>query len=157
MSVQRWCMRSVVVVLCGLVSTGCASGRRANSYLPIGARAQYGSDTDDGVTLTLPMEDVDAVGRVIEAFRRAGYALDSTSVRAGSVRTVPFPLQADTTMRISAQVISLEPSAAGSSVVLTAVYSTNRRTNQPIVQKAGQVDPLYTRLQVFAKSVQRVP
>ena len=157
MSVHWWRMRSVAVVVCGLAGTACASGRRANSYLPVGAGAQYGSDTNDGVTLTLPMQDADAVGRVIEAFRRAGYALDSTSVRAGSVRTVPFPLQADTTMRISAQVISLEPSAAGSSVVLTAVYSTNRRTNLPVVQKAGQTDPLYTRLQVFAKSVQREP
>jgi len=157
MSFRRWCVRSAAIVFCGLVGTACASGRRLNSYPPIGARAQYGSDTDDGVTFSLLLDGVDAVGRVIEAFDRAGYVLDSTSVRAGSFRTVPFPLQADTTMRISAQVISLEPSAAGSSVVLTAVYSTSRRTNLPIFQKAGQVNPLYTRLQVFAKSVQREP
>ena len=153
MPVQKWGVRSALIVFCCFVGTACTSGRRLNSYPLIGARAQYGADTDDGVTVHLPLESADAVGRVIEAFGRAGYTLDSTSVRAGSVRTLPFPLQADTTMRISAQVISLEPSAAGSSVVLTAVYSTSRRTSLPIFQKAGQVNPLYTRLQAFAKSI----
>jgi hypothetical protein len=70
---------------------------------------------------------------------------------------MPFRLQADTTMRISAQVASLEPSAVGSSVVLTAVFSTSRRGNLPVIQKAGHLNPLYSRLEALAKSVPREP
>jgi hypothetical protein len=128
-----------------------------NSYPPIGARAQYGGDTNDGVTFVLPFHRSEAVDRVAEALDRAGYVLDSAAVHGGALRTIPFRLQADTMLRVFAQVTSLEPSAVGSSVVLTAVFSTSRRGDLPVIQKAGQVNPLYARLEALAKSIPREP
>ena len=66
--------RTACTALGMVAGASCASGRKLNSYLPIGAGAQYGNNTNDGVAFTLPLSEADAITRVRSAFARAGYA-----------------------------------------------------------------------------------
>jgi hypothetical protein len=66
-------------VLGACLTTGYAHGRSARSYLPVGAGAQYGANTNDGVTwmLTRPVHDaIEVIGAALPA---EGYLIDSES------------------------------------------------------------------------------
>ncbi len=152
-------LRIACAALALVVATSCASGRRVDSYLPIASGALYSSNTNDGVVLTLPLSNADAIARVQTAFARAGYASDSVARRPRSIQTGRRAVAGDTTMRVIVQVTSLEPSATGSRLVVTADYSTpsGKQFNRPIIQRAGSINPLFQRLREFANVIAQEP
>lgn len=142
------------------VSVGCAHARTPGSYLPIGATAWYGNQTNDGVTLLVRLELPAALARVRDALRSAGYQLaeSSTDVAQKRVRTTAHRVGGDTTMTVTVELIAVELPEAASSVVLTAVYDVPSRgvRGAPAVQPRGTVNVLYGRLRAVAERIRRV-
>ncbi len=143
------------IAICTLLLGACAHGRTAGSYLPIGATAQYGNRTNDGVTWTLSMTAERAVDTLSASLRTAGYVIASRTDRV--LRTAPQVVAGDTTMVVVVQVLPIEVSEPASSVVLTATYSVRSRQlrDAPVIQRPNTISPLYTRLSALADTLHR--
>lgn len=152
---MRWSTAVLIVSAC--LTTGCAHGRSARSYLPVGASAQYGANTNDGVTWTVarPVElTVDSLTTILQT---AGYQVDERSASTRGLRTMPRVVGGDTALVVRAQFIAVELPAPGTSIVLTATYSIPSRQvrDAPVFQRKDTTDPLYARLLAIAATARR--
>ena len=139
------------------VTSGCAHGRSARSYLPVGAGALYGASTNDGVTWTVarPVEQtVDSLTTILQA---EGYRLDEGSSSPADLRTFPRVVGGDTALVVRAQFLTVALPTPGTSVVFTATYSVPSRKikDAPVIQRANTTDPLYARLLAVAATARR--
>jgi hypothetical protein len=148
-------LRTLAFVLGTTVVTGCAHGRQPCSYRPVGACAQYGDRTDDGVTLLLRMEVAAAVDAVAAALRATGYHVEHSDSERGTLRTAARRMGGDTTLAITAQVSPVELPEQAASVVLTATYSvaSQRLRNVRVIRRPGETSPLYDRLRAVADTL----
>lgn len=144
--------RLLLVGLGACLFTACAHGRSARSYLPVGAGAQYGATTNDGVTWTLPYALPRAVDSVRTLLHAAGYAVEDAAPTARRLRTTPRVVGGDTALVVCASFLDLAPAAVGTSIVLTGTYSVPSRQirDAPVLQRANTTDPLYARLRALA-------
>ena len=147
--------RVLAAVLGALLATGCAHGRQPCSYLPVGACAQYGDRTDDGVAVLVQMEKGAAVKAVAAALRASGYDVEDADSERGTLRTAAYPFGGDTTLTIMAQVTPVALPEPAASIVLTATYSvaSERLRNVQVVRRPGEASPLYDRLHVVADTL----
>jgi hypothetical protein len=145
-----------VAVMCAL-SAGCAHGRTGGSYLPVGASAWYGDHTEDGVTLLLRQEPETTIARVRDALRAAGYSLTDTLGTRRTLRTAARTIGGDTTMVVTAQIIPVELPEPVSSVVLMGTFDVPSRRIRaaPVVQRPGEVHPLYAHLRAIGELLRR--
>lgn len=149
-STRPW---SILVLGIGaFLTAGCAHGRSARSYLPVGAGAQYGADTNDGVTWTLPRPVDQAVDSIVTVLQAEGFRIDQASVSTRELRTSPRALGADTTLVVRAQFLAVALPSPGTVIVLTATYNVPSRQiqNAPVIQRANSTNTLYARLLAVA-------
>lgn len=120
--------RVALLALCAILATACAHGRRPASYRPIGAPAQYGDSTMDGVVLMLTASEDRARRAIVEALRSTGVELTPLDQTGGS--TV---------------------------VVFTGRFNVpSRRIRDAwIIQRPGESNPLYRRLGAIADSTRK--
>ena len=158
---RRRCRRRVTCVLalgiCANVATGCAHRRTARSYFPVGARASYGANTNDGVTWTAARPLAQASETVIAALRAEGFVLDVGSSSTRNILTMPRSPGGDTSLLVRAQLLSIELPEDGTSIVLTATYSVPSRRihDAAVIQPANTINPLYARLLAVANVSRR--
>lgn len=138
------------------VLAACAPGRRPASYLPVGAPAQYGDRTADGISLILLASEAQVRAALVQAFAANGYAL----VRGGPERRVesaPRALGGDTSLVVRAEIIPQDPSGGGVVVVVSGDYAAPaagiRRARA--IERPGERNPLYARLGAVADSTRR--
>lgn len=137
--------------------SGCATGRTARSYLPVGAGAQYGANTDDGVTWTVARPVEQARSHLASVLNEEGYRIDDGSRSASGLRTLPRVTGGDTTLVVHAQFLAVALPEPGTSIVLTATYSVAARQirNAPVFQRAEAVNPLYAYLLAIRAAAHR--
>lgn len=145
----------LMLVISASLTAGCAHGRSARSYLPVGAGAQYGASTNDGVTWTLARPVDEAVDSVAMVLRAEGYLVADLSTH--DVRTEARVVGGDTVLIVRAQFIPVALPAPGTSIVLTATYSVPSRQirDAPVIQRANTINPLYARLLALANAARR--
>lgn len=140
-----------------LLLSACAHGRRPESYLPIGAPAQYGDQTRDGVVLLLDASEP----RVQEAAARALTANGFLDVRRGKagrvLETGARTTGGDTTLTVRIEITPPDPSGGGTVVVLTGRYSvpSARIRDAHVIERPGERSPLYATLGVVGDSLRR--
>ena len=147
--------RHVAPLLLVLAAAGCAHGRRPGSYLPVGASAWYGDRVADGVPLILPLAREAAERAAVQGLRAAGYDVpDATGER--TLRTAARPLGGDTTLTVAVEIMPGELPRPGATLVLTGRYSVGQRVrNAPVLQRPGEQNPLFGRLQAAGDSIRR--
>ena len=135
----------------------CAHGRRPASYLPVGAPAQHGDRTRDGVVLLLRAAEADVRAAVAHGLAVNGYAVASAGPSGRVLETAARALGGDTTLTVRAEVTPEDPSGGGVVVVVTGRYSvpSARIRNARVVQRPGERDALYARLGAVADSARR--
>ncbi len=148
----------LVIGLGACLFAGCAHGRSARSYLPVGASAQYGAHTNDGVTWMLARPVHEAMDDVGAVLREEGYLIDAESSKEAELRTEPLAVGGDTTLVVRAQFLAVELPAPATSIVLTATYSVPSRQirNAPVLQRANTTNSLYTRLRAISSRSRRL-
>lgn len=147
----------LVVGLGAWLTTGCAHGRSARSYLPIGASAQYGAQTNDGVSWMLARPVQEAMDDVGAALRAEGFLIDADLSTEAELRTEPRAVGGDTTLVVRAQFLAVELPAPATSIVLTATYNvpSRRIRNAPVLQRANTTNALYARLLAISSRSRR--
>jgi hypothetical protein len=140
-----------------LVLAGCAHGRRPGSYFPVGAPAQYGDRTADGIVLLLSAPESAVRTAVTRALAANGYALEPTARERERVESTARGTGGDTTLVVRADITREDPSGGGVVVVVSGEYSVSasgiRRAR--VVQRPGEQNPLYGRLRQVADSIRR--
>lgn len=151
-------MRRVLLILASAtLAIGCAHGRRPASYLPVGAAAQYGDSTMDGVVLLLSASEAQARIAISRALLSTGYEATWSSSRARVLETPMQSVARDTTMRVSVELTPPEQAGGHTIVVFTGRYSvpSRRILNAWVIQRPGESDPLYRRLGAIADSTRK--
>lgn len=148
---------SFVSLLGVVLIAGCAAGRVPGSYLPVGASALYGDETEDGVVVMLRQDAHTALEAVRAALESSGYRVADSAPERLRLRTRARPLGGDTTIVVKAEVIPVELPEPAASIVLTATYSvpSHRIRDAPLVQRPGEVDPLFGQLRAIAETLRR--
>lgn len=137
--------------------TACAPGRRPASYLPVGAPAQYGDRTADGISLILHAPESRVRAALIQAFAANGFAvLPSRAQRR--VESAPRPVGGDTSLVVRAEITPEDPSGGGVVVVVSGDYTSPaaRIRRARVIQRPGERSPLYARLGAVADSTRRL-
>lgn len=150
-------LRSLPLVL--LLSTACAHGRRPASYLPVGASAQYGDRTADGVTLILAAPESAVHAGLRRALTANGYNVsDGVDPDARVVETAPIRLGGDTSFTARAEIIPEDPAGGGVVVVLSGTFSVPSAgiRSARVVQRPGARNALYGRLRTLGDSTRRI-
>lgn len=149
--------RFALLAVCGVLATGCAHGRRPASHLPIGAPAQYGDSTMDGVVLMLSASEDRARRAIADALRSTGFQAAWENPDARLLETSVREVAADTTMRVRVELTPPEETGGSTVLVFTGRYSvpSRRIRNAWIIQRPGEVNPLYRRLSAIADSTRK--
>lgn len=149
--------RCALLAVCAVLATGCAHGRRPASYLPIGAPAQYGDSTMDGVVLMLSASEDRARRAIADALRSTGYQAAWESSNARFLETSFRVVAADTAMRVRVELTPPDQAGGATIVVFTGRYSvpSRRIRNAWIIQRPGKSNPLYQRLGAIADSTRK--
>jgi hypothetical protein len=136
---------------------GCAHGRIPVSYLPVGAPAQYGDRTLDGIVLLFSAPEATVRAGVARALEANGYEILSNHTTSRILETAARAVNADTTLAVRAEIIPEDPSGGGVVVVLSGTYNvpSSRIRNARVVQRPGEQSPLYRRLGVVADTTRR--
>lgn len=140
-----------------LLLAACAHGRRPASYLPVGAPAQYGDRTADGIVLLLAAPETVVRTAITRALAANGYALEPTAPERRLVESAARGVGGDTSLVVRAQITPEDPSGGGVTVVISGEYSVPpagiRRAR--VVQRPGELNPLYRRLRQVADTTRR--
>lgn len=138
-----------------LLVSGCR-GRHPGSYLPVGAPAHYGNQTNDGVTLTLPLDVNAAEETVVSALRGAGYSVEPGPATRSRQRLASRALGGDSTLRVTAALNPVELSeSVATVVVLTATVDvpSQRILKVPVIQRPGEINALYGQVQALGTHI----
>jgi hypothetical protein len=151
-------MRSRLGFVASVLLLGaCAHGRRPASYVPVGAPAQYGDRTADGIVLLLAAPEAVARTAVTRALAANGYALERTAPERSLVESAARRVGGDTSLVVRAQITPEDPSGGGVVVVVSGEYSVPaagiRRAR--VVQRRGEQNSLYGHLRLVADSTRR--
>ena len=133
------------------LSTACAHGRSARSYLPVGADAQYGANTNDGVTWTVARPIEQTVTSFIAVLQAEGFVVHEPST-ASELRTSSRVVGGDTTVVVRTQFLAVALPEPGTSIVVTATYGVPSRKirDAPVIQRANTTNSLYAYLVAIA-------
>lgn len=146
---------SLPLAISVLLLTACAHGRRPASYLPVGAPAQYGDRTADGIALLLAAPDTVVFMAVTRALTSNGYGLERVSSR--QLRSAPRAIGGDSSVLAQVDIIPEDRSGGGVVAVVSGEFDLPsagiRRAR--VVQRPGERSPLYARLRQVADSVRR--
>ncbi len=104
------------------------------------------------MTLLLRLAPDAAIARVRTALSTSGYSLADTRDARAKLKTVARVIGSDTTMVVTAEIIPVELPQSASSVVLTGTFDVPSRgiRNAPVIQRKGEINPLYGRLRAIA-------
>lgn len=154
-AIARWSTRVFGIGAC--LTSVCAHARTARAHLPVGAAAQYGASTNDGVTWTFPRPVDQAFDSVITVLQAEGYRIDGMFSSIRDLRTTPRVLGGDTVLVVRAQFLAVALPSPRTSIVLTATYSVaSRRTRDaPVIPRANTTDSLFGRLLAIAATARR--
>ena len=140
-----------------LLLAACAPGRRPASYLPVGAPAQYGNRTGDGVVLLLAAPETVVRTAVTRALAANGYTLERPAPERRLVESAARGVGGDTSLVVRAEITPEDRSGGGVVVVVSGEYSAPaagiRRAR--VVQRPGERNPLFARLRQVADSTRR--
>ena len=136
---------------------GCAHGRIPVSYLPVGAPAQYGDRTEDGIVLMFSAPEVTVRAGVARAIEVNGYEVIATRNTSRVLETAARVIHGDTTLAVRAEISPEDPSGGGVIVVLSGTYSipSAHIRSARVVQRPGERSPLYRHLAAVADSTRR--
>jgi hypothetical protein len=123
----------------------------------MGAPAQYGDRTADGIALILYAPEPRVRAALTQAFAANGYSI----VRGGPERrleSAPRSLAGDTSLVVRAEITPEDASGGGVVVVISGDYAAPsagvRRAR--VIQRPGERSPLYARLGAVADSTRRL-
>ena len=148
---------SCLVVLSALLG-GCAHGRRPASYLPVGAPAQYGDLTRDGVVLLLAAPEARVAAAVERALAAGGYAVARRTAAGRVLETAARATGGDTTLAVRVEIMPPDPSGGGTVVVFTGRYSvpSARIRDAQVIERPGERNPLYATLAALGAGARRL-
>ncbi len=146
--------RCVLAAALPLVFVACAHGRNPTSYLPVGAGAQFGNRTEDGVVMQLAAPEASVRAALARGMIANGFEVlvDGPEDRVLETRT--RAIGGDTTLVVRADVTPEDADGGGVVVVLSGTYGvpSARVRNARVVQRPGERNTLYARLRAVADS-----
>ena len=148
---------TLAALLLPVAAAACAHGRRPASYLPVGAPAQYGDHTADGIALILAAPEPAVRAAVVRALAANGYTVARHGRDPRRVEAAARAVGGDTSLTVRAEITPEDPSGGGVVVVVSGDFSAPaagvRRAR--VVQRPGERNPLYARLRAVADSARR--
>jgi hypothetical protein len=122
----------------------------------VGAPAQYGDRTADGISLILNAPESRVRAALLQAFAANGFAVLPSSGQR-NVESAPRRLGGDTSLVVRAEITPEDPSGGGVVVVVSGDYATSsvRIRRARVIQRPGERSPLYARLGAVADSTRR--
>ena len=141
----------LATVMIAPVMAGCNAGRQVDSYSPVFASSFYGDRTQDGAILTLDMSKDEAMEFVDGSLRSAGYELRDLDNRGRRIASISVEGAVMTVTVEAAEVKGLDESI----IMLTAIQQSAAPGSRPVpvIQKPGEADPLFARLQSLADEI----
>ena len=145
----------LLLLVFGSALTACAPGRVPGSYLPVGASALYGDDTEDGVVVLLRSNFAAARTAIHSVLDSKGFLVEEVEGR--TLRTRPLMVGNDTSIVVHVEIIPVELPEEASSIVLTASYSAPAAgvRRAPVIRRRGESSPLFERLRSLGQALRR--